>query len=501
MFYPGYDKGITGKRTIFLPVLLIIIICIIVLPYGIGTAMAQDDTTTPVAFTANTLQNTISAFDMNNNSMIATISGFNSPAGIAFSPNDNRLYVTNSGDNTVTVIDVVTFRPIATITVGNMPYGIALSPDGTTAYVADNDDNTVSFIDTATKKVNRTVKVGNGPYGVKVNPKNGDVYVINSNDNTLSVISGNNVVATIPIGKYSTRGLAVTPDGKMLLVTDMGNNSVLIINTTENKVANNINTDKSPDGIAISPDGAYAYVANLDSRSIGILQLSDNTIRVSLDAADPSMIAFRPDGKMIYVASMKVGNMAGNITAMDSATGEVEAVFSIKAFDMDAESVSSRALIDRSPPVTTLNLYGTNDTGGRFKSDVTCNLTAVDYPSGIEVKNIQYSLDGVNWMQYEGNFTFRGPGDYAVYYRATDNAGNIEPIKAKVVVISRQIATQVPVPSPTPKWVSGVPYVTNTPTPPAATANTSTTPKPTSGFDIMLTAMCLLCTGYLFRKK
>ena len=107
-----------------------------------------------------------------------------------------------------------------------MPYGIALSPDGKTAYVANNDDNTVSFIDTAEKKVNRTVNVGNGPYGIKVNPKNGDVYVINSNDNTVSVINGNNVVATIPIGKYSTRGLAVTPDGKLLLVTDTNNNSV-----------------------------------------------------------------------------------------------------------------------------------------------------------------------------------------------------------------------------------------------------------------------------------
>ena len=86
-----------------------------------------------------------------------------------------------------------------------------------------------------------------------------------------------------------------------------------------------------------------------------------------------------------------------------------------------------------------------------------CNLTAVDRPSGVEVKNIQYSLDGVNWMQYEGNFTFRGPGNYPVYYRSTDNAGNIEPIRAKVVVILRPVITSAPVPCPTPKWVSGVP--------------------------------------------
>ena len=77
----------------------------------------------------------------------------------------------------------------------------------------------------------------------------------------------------------------------------------MIINTTTNKAVNTVNTGKSPDGIAISPDGHYAFIANLDSQNISILQLSDNTIRVSLNAVDPSMIGFRPDGKMIYVVA------------------------------------------------------------------------------------------------------------------------------------------------------------------------------------------------------
>ena len=48
------------------------------------------------------------------------------------------------------------------------------------------------------------------------------------------------------------------------------------------------------------------------------------------------------------------GNRAGNITVMDSATGEVKTVFNVKAFDIDTALVSSSALIDKSPPVTTL---------------------------------------------------------------------------------------------------------------------------------------------------
>ena len=62
----------------------------------------------------------------------------------------------------------------------------------------------VSVIDTATNTVKSTVNVGNWPYGVAVTPDGKKVYVTNDHDNTVSVIdtATNKVTATVPVGEH-----------------------------------------------------------------------------------------------------------------------------------------------------------------------------------------------------------------------------------------------------------------------------------------------------------
>jgi YVTN family beta-propeller protein len=437
----------------------------------------------------------VSIIDMNSNEVIATVYGFNLPMGIAVSPDYKWLYVTNSGSNSVTIINTTTYGSMGTIPVGKMPYGIAITPDGGTLYVVNNEDNTVSVINTVDRKVNYTVNVGNAPHGVRINPVNGDVYVANTNDNTVSVIRGREIAATIPVGKGPTNGMAVTPDGSRLLIANTNGNTVSIFNTTNNMVMKTLNVGSSPSGIAISSDGWYAYIANLDSQNISILQISDNTIRVSFNAKYPSAIAVRPDGKALYVVTMP----DGKVTAMDSTTGETKATIDINAVDVGAMMVESSKLIDVTPPVTILKLYGINDTNGKFISEVTCNLTAVDYPSGTEITNIQYSLDGNTWLPYTGNITLKNPRSITLYYRASDKAGNVEIIKAKRITIVEAGATPTPSigpslpPKPTALPPEEIPTVTKMPV-------ACTTPKPTGGFEAILAAIGILSTAYIFTR-
>lgn len=499
-FYSGDNsKHITIISLIFLMIILGIS-AFVLLDECSGEAMASDGTS-PVAYTANTQQNTVSAIDMSNNAIFATISGIDSPAGVAISPNDSRLYVTNRDSNNVTIIDAIKYRTVGTIPVGNMPYDITLSPDGKTAYVTNNQDNTVSIINTTEKKVIGTVKVGNGPYGILANPVDGDVYVIDSLDGTVSVIRGNSVVDTINAGNGTTKGIAVTPDGSRLFVANTNNNSISIINTTSYKVIDTVNTGKSPYGIAISPDGLYAYISNSGSQNISILLISDNTIRVSLNANHPSMMAFKPDGKTIYVMDLP----GGNVTAMDSATGETKAAFGLGSSDIDVAMISSSTLVDTMPPVTTLNLNGTMDDNGAFISEVTCNLTAIDYPSGLSVNPGEYSLDGNSWYPYSGNFTLRTPINITVYYHSWDNAGNKEWTKVKDISIVTKEAAAKPSTKPTllpdqlpmaSLYVSATtaPTMIDTP-PPSAQA------KATSGFGGVAMASGMLGAIYIISRK
>jgi YVTN family beta-propeller protein len=453
----------------------------------------------PVAYTANTPSNTVSVIDMRDNTIFATVYDVNSPTGLAISPDGQWLYVTNGEINNVTYINMSRYRITGTIPVGNTPYGIAMTPGGGTAYVTNYLDNTVSIINITNKKVNGTINVGKGPFGIKINPVNGEAYVVNSEDGTISVIRDKSVVATILAGDHATKGIAVTPDGSRLLVANKNSNTLSVINTTTYQVINTVNTGLDPEGIAISPDGWYAFITNPGSRNISDLQISDNTIRVSFNLDNSSLIAFKPDGKMAYV----IATPMGYIKVIDCATGEVKATIGVRTSDMEVAMVSSLMLVDTTPPETSLNLYGEKDANGAYIGEVICNITAVDYPSGTELKNSEYSFDGIRWVPYVENFTLSTPVRIIVYYRSIDKAGNQEWPKSKVIYIVANASEPGASPVQTPTMLPANASIWTGPSAPTQGASppASGTPKPTGGFEVVLAAICMLGTGYLIVMK
>ena len=102
------------------------------------------------------------------------------------------------------------------------------------AYITDGDNssNSVSVMDTATNLVTATVPVGVRPYGVAVSPSGAAVYVTNADGGSVSVINAslNAVVATIPLG-VGPDGIAVNPTRPALYVTDNLGNSMYVVST------------------------------------------------------------------------------------------------------------------------------------------------------------------------------------------------------------------------------------------------------------------------------
>lgn len=80
---------------------------------------------------------------------------------------------------------------------------------------------------------------------------------------------------------------------------------------------------------------------------------------------------------------------------------------------------------DNTPPTTTISLEGTQGSNGWYVSNVQVALTASD-SGGSGVKSTEYSFDGSTWITYTGPFTISEEGTKTVYYRSTDNAGNVE---------------------------------------------------------------------------
>ena len=65
------------------------------------------------------------------------------------------------------------------------------------------------------------------------------------------------------------------------------------------------------------------------------------------------------------------------------------------------------------------------------------SVNSADNLSGIN--NIMYSFDNVSWTQYTDHIIILNEGETIVYYRAIDNAGNIEPTKTGLIKIDKTV--------------------------------------------------------------
>jgi len=214
-------------------------------------------------------------------------------------------------------------------------------------------------------------------------------YITNMGSNSVSVIdtSTNTVTATINAGHYPL-GVVIAPDGTKAYVAN-AEGTVSIIDTSINNVIGTVEVGGYPYGIAISPDGKKVYVACDEGSNNGyiyVIDTSTNTVTAAVPVGDTHLgVAVTPNGTKVYVTNY----FSDNISIIDTATNNVIGTVNIGDFPV-AVAVN--------PDGKNVYVANTNyplEGGGRFTGTVsvidttTNNVTAVvevgASPSGIAV--------------------------------------------------------------------------------------------------------------------
>jgi len=151
------------------------------------------------------------------------------------------------------------------------------------------------------------ISVGDSPWGIAITPDGLYVYVTNFSDSTVSIISTitNTVIDTISVGN-NPWGITITPDGLYVYVTNFSDSTVSIISTITNTVIDTIGANTYPTGIAITPNGLYIYVTNSTASSsiVSIISTATNTVINTISVGNnPRGIAITPDGLYVYVTN------------------------------------------------------------------------------------------------------------------------------------------------------------------------------------------------------
>jgi YVTN family beta-propeller protein len=129
-------------------------------------------------------------------------------------------------------------------------------------------------------------------------------------------------------GADNPQGLAISPDGTWLLVSEgSGGGSVKLLRIADKAELRSFGfaPDTAPLGVAFSPDGAriYTAAANLNAASAGSLLVFDTATGASIDSETvgvlPTALTVSPDGNLVFVTNKD----SGTVSVYDTIAGNI----------------------------------------------------------------------------------------------------------------------------------------------------------------------------------
>jgi YVTN family beta-propeller protein len=231
---------------------------------------------------------------------------------------------------------------------GDLPLGAATSPDGRWLVVSNDGQGAQSLqvIDTATNKVTETVSYPAPKalfVGLAFTPDGRTLYASGGGNNLIRryTVNAGTLTEGAPIALPTTSpagttvnpspaGLAVTPDGRRLLVADQQADAFSAVDLATGAVHTTA-AGHRPYAVVASTDGHHAYLTNQGANTVSVLDLTgpepaqQKTITVG---THPNKAVASADGRKVYVAN----GDSDEVSVIDTATAAVTRTISLAPY-------------------------------------------------------------------------------------------------------------------------------------------------------------------------
>src|SRR5436309_8360337 len=283
----------------------------------------------------NSAGDTVSIIDPVTNTVVGEVKGIEVNHGAAAAPDGSRIYISNEAESTLDVVDGRTLKVTNKIPLSGHPNNIAISRDGRRVYVSIAvAPGAVDVIDTVSLQRVKSIPVKGAVHNTYVTPDGKYIVAGSVAGKTISVIdqqteqtawvldfdlgirpmafernpdgstkrifaqlselNGFAVVdfathkevtrvelpklaaGKVPFlgGGNTSHGLAVTADGKTLVVNSRLNSAVYMYSLPDLKLLGSVDVGRAPDWVTLTPDSKMAYVANAQSNSVSVIDIN-----------------------------------------------------------------------------------------------------------------------------------------------------------------------------------------------------------------------------------
>ena len=247
------------------------------------------------------------------------------PFASALSPDGSFLAVVNVGQSiqSVQVVDTASSKVVQTISYKSPEavYGsLAFSRDGKKLYVSGGGDNKVRTYDVNGEKLTETASIptfGSGAHftaGVAVSPDGKSLYVTDQLADQAAVVdltTPAHMQTTLAVG-HNPYTLTTSPDGHSVYVANQGANTVTVVDAASKKATATITVGTHPDAVITDPHTGTLYVGNADSDSVSVVDPARGATIRTIELApyrgapigsNPTGLSLSADGRTLYVAN------------------------------------------------------------------------------------------------------------------------------------------------------------------------------------------------------
>lgn len=241
------------------------------------------------------------------------------------------LLVTNVNSNTVTLIDEGDIRNKVNLTVGKNPHEVVISPCGRYALVSNYGDLTgrdpgdsLTSIDILNKAILETIHlpVGSRPHGIAFISANEALVTAQGIDSLLVVrvdddFKNGTVVNTIKLPCGGAHMVTVTKDAKYAYVGCFSG-SVCKIDVSDlqasDRVIQQLSIGHHAAGLALTPEEKLLFVSDMKDNIVAVVNTDSMTIAAKIKTRlGPSRVLSYNDGKSILV----IDSIAGKSEIID----------------------------------------------------------------------------------------------------------------------------------------------------------------------------------------
>jgi len=206
-----------------------------------------------------------------------------------------RVYFTAEGSKLVGRYDPATARVDMVVGIGqDRTHMLIVDEDGRRIFTSNVNSNTISVLQRDNKNSDNrwlesvmfsngdvsgwtetTIPVGKGPEGFDVSPDGKELWAANTHDGTVSIIDvvSLKVAQVVDVRMKSANRLKFTPDGRQVLISDLGNGELVVVDATSRQESKRLSLGHGAGGILMAPDGSRAYVAVSRDDYIAVIDL------------------------------------------------------------------------------------------------------------------------------------------------------------------------------------------------------------------------------------